>query len=67
MGETIWCYVVYISFIKEELTSNAGNIISINVLGQTAVVLNSLEVAKDLLEKRGTIYIDRPRIPIIEM
>jgi len=67
VGETIWCYVVYISFIKEELTSNAGNIISINVLGQTAVVLNSLEVAKDLLEKRGTIYIDRPRIPIIEM
>jgi hypothetical protein len=52
---------------EERLTSNAGDIISINTMGQTVVVLNSLEIAKDLLEKRGTIYSDRPWIPVVEM
>jgi hypothetical protein len=29
--------------------------------------LNSTKVAKDLLEKNGSIYYDRPAIPIHEM
>jgi hypothetical protein len=30
-------------------------------------VLNSFKVAKDLLEKNGDIYCDRPVLPIYEM
>ena len=40
---------------------------SFKVLGQTIVVLNSHKVARDLLEKRGTIYSDRPALPSFEM
>ena len=40
---------------------------SFRVLGQVVVVLNSVKVAKDLLEKKGDIYSDRPVIPFYEM
>ena len=66
MGEAVWC-VLHKRLIYEKLTSTVGDIISVNAMGQIIVVLNSLHVAKDLLEKRGAIYIDRPRIPVIEM
>lgn len=44
-----------------------GEIISVRALGQPVIVLNSWRVAKDLLEKRGTIYSDRPSIPFYSM
>lgn len=44
-----------------------GGIMSLKVLGRTIVVLNSHKVARDLLEKRGTIYSDRPALPSFEM
>ena len=40
---------------------------SLKVLGQTIVILNSHKAARDLLEKRGTIYSDRPALPSLEM
>ncbi len=45
----------------------AGDIFSFHVFGQVIVVLNSLKVTKDLLEKRGETYSERPVIPIVEM
>jgi hypothetical protein len=45
----------------------SGDIMSFHVFGQVIVVLNSVEMTKDLLEKRGDIYSDRPVIPIYEM
>ena len=44
-----------------------GDIFSLNVFGQTIVVTNSLNVAKDLFEKRGAKYLDRTDIPMIRM
>jgi hypothetical protein len=38
-----------------------GNLIYLNVIGQPIVVLNSRKVAADLLDRRATIYSDRPR------
>ena len=38
----------------------AGDIIGLNLLGQPMIVLNSAEHAIALLEKRGTLYSDRP-------
>ncbi|KAI0265316.1 cytochrome P450 [Gloeopeniophorella convolvens] len=49
------------------MTPETGEIISLEVFGQTIVVLNSVRVCKDLFEKRGEIYSERPIIPFFEM
>ena len=45
----------------------AGDILSFRAFGQVIVVLNSIKVNKDLLERRPDIYSDRPFIPIFDM
>jgi hypothetical protein len=45
----------------------AGDILSFRAFGQVIVVLNSMKVNKDLLERRPDIYSDRPVIPIFDM
>jgi hypothetical protein len=42
-----------------------GDIIYLQVLGQSLVVLNSYTACKDLLEKRGGIYSSRPRFVLL--
>ncbi|ETW82095.1 hypothetical protein HETIRDRAFT_475560 [Heterobasidion irregulare TC 32-1] len=44
-----------------------GGIISVNALGQPIVILNSAKIARDLLEKRGALYSDRPLIPMLDL
>ncbi|KAL6297906.1 cytochrome P450 [Sparassis latifolia] len=44
-----------------------GDIFHLNILGQPLIVLNSVEVATDLLEKRGTNYSDRPTCTTFEL
>ncbi|KAI0056532.1 cytochrome P450 [Artomyces pyxidatus] len=44
-----------------------GDIISVQVFGQAVVVLNSAKVARDLLEKKASIYSGRPTIPMFEL
>jgi hypothetical protein len=44
-----------------------GDVLSFYVFGQVFVVLNSAQTTKDLLEKRGDIYSDRPVIPFFDM
>jgi hypothetical protein len=44
-----------------------GDIMSFRVFGQVIVVLNSIKVTKDLLERNGDTYSDRPIIPFYEM
>lgn len=36
-----------------------GDIMSINVFGRCIVFIHSSDIAKELLEKRGSIYSDR--------
>lgn len=38
-----------------------GEIFSLNLVGQHALVVNSHKVAADLLDRRSNIYSDRPR------
>ena len=45
----------------------AGDVLSFRIFGQVIVVLNSFKASKDLLERRGDIYADRPVIPSAEM
>ena len=44
-----------------------GDIIYLRAFSKDIVVLSSFSAIKDLLEKRGEYYSDRPSIPIIEM
>lgn len=53
----------YFQQLSKELNSD---ILSFNVLGQPTIVLNSVEVAVDLLDRRGANYCDRPRFVLFE-
>lgn len=44
-----------------------SDILSFNVLGQPVIVLNSVQAATDLLDKRGANYCDRPRFVLFEV
>ncbi|KAJ7078025.1 cytochrome P450 [Mycena belliarum] len=41
-----------------------GDICSLTVFGQTLVIVNTFQIAEDLLEGRGTNFSDRPVIPM---
>ncbi|KAI1261966.1 putative O-methylsterigmatocystin oxidoreductase [Xylariaceae sp. FL1019] len=44
-----------------------SDILHFNVLGRSIIVLNSVESAQDLLNKRGANYADRPRFVLFEV
>jgi|SRR5712671_2919878 len=48
-------------------TKLAGDVMSFHVLGRVVVILGSTKATKDLIEKHGHIFSDRPVIPIFEM
>jgi hypothetical protein len=50
-----------------DVGSATGDIMSVKILGQVIVILNSPKAAKDLLEKRGHIYSDRHLMPFYQM
>lgn len=50
---------------RAHITIFTGEIVHINIFGQDIIFLNSVRVANDLLEKRSSIYSDRPRLPLI--
>ena len=53
--------------LRELKSAFQGDIICFRVFNQVVVVLCSLSAIKDLLEKRGEIYSDRPTLPTLEM
>ncbi|KAH9957215.1 cytochrome P450 [Russula dissimulans] len=56
------------SWLKySQLSKIHGDILSFHIFGQVIVVLNSIKTTKDLLERRGDIYSDRPPLTIYEM
>ncbi|KAJ1306125.1 hypothetical protein OPQ81_010836 [Rhizoctonia solani] len=42
-----------------------SDIISVTILGQTIIILNSVNAATDLLDQRATLYSDRPYLRVI--
>ena len=66
MGETIWFFLVpSYTMVAKLKQSNLGDVIHVHILGHHMVVLNSLRAAQDLLERRGSIYSDRPRFVLL--
>ena len=50
------------SFPKADSVINLGPLVYLTVGGQGILVLNTHKVAADLLDRRGHIYSDRPRM-----
>ncbi|KAG6845120.1 hypothetical protein H0H87_000547 [Tephrocybe sp. NHM501043] len=50
-----------------ELGKKYGDVVQLRILGQSMIILNSVEAAIDLLDKRSAIYSDRPDLPIFEL
>ncbi|KAI0676609.1 CyP450 monooxygenase [Trametes maxima] len=50
-----------------ELCRKYGDLVYLNVLGQSILVLGSHQAAVDLLDKRSALYSDRPESPIIPL
>jgi hypothetical protein len=44
------------------LIRSSGNVCYLHILGQGLVFLNTPEAAADLMDKRGTIYSDKPQL-----
>ncbi|KAG6837602.1 hypothetical protein H0H93_006123 [Arthromyces matolae] len=57
-GQDLWFY---------ELGKTYGDVIQLRILGQSMIILNSVEAAVDLLDKRSSIYSDRPDLPVFEL
>lgn len=53
--------------VQRYLTGYTGDVMYLNMLRRSVVVLNSVEAAIDLLEKRSANYSDRPPFPIFEL
>ncbi|KAJ6598670.1 cytochrome P450 [Mycena sp. CBHHK59/15] len=41
-----------------------GNMFSLTILGRTTIIVNSLQIAEDLLETHGSNFSDRPVVPM---
>ena len=48
------------AMFKTIINVRAGDVIYFRALGRSIVVLNSVQAAVDLLDKRSSIYSDRP-------
>ncbi|KAJ3491621.1 hypothetical protein NLI96_g551 [Meripilus lineatus] len=44
-----------------------GDVVHLNILGKPIIFLNSEQAAKDLLDKKGKLYSDRPHFPAHEL
>ena len=52
---------------RPQLKPPQGDVFCLRVVSQVVVVLSSLSAIKDLLEKRGEIYSDRPSLRVTEL
>jgi hypothetical protein len=53
------------SYVGSHMLS--GEVMYLEVLGQTMIILDSYRAAMDLLDKRGSIYSDRPKFIVYEL
>ena len=58
------CLVQYLAH-GPMLTSSSGDLVFFHGLGNNILVLNSMKAINDLLEKRGSIYSDRPSFTVV--
>ena len=54
-----------IPFTKGVKSSLEGDVVYLHVVGRPLLILNSAKVMRDLLDKRGASFSDRPRIVVL--
>ncbi|KAJ7239513.1 cytochrome P450 [Mycena rebaudengoi] len=54
-------------FVFHEWSKKYGDVMYLEVFGKPMVVLDTHEAAVDLLEKKGSIYSDRPEFPVYDI
>ncbi|KAK7045302.1 cytochrome P450 [Favolaschia claudopus] len=54
-------------FVFHDWAKIYGDVMQLKVLGKSIIVLDSLQAAVGLLDKRGAIYSDRPPLPLYEL
>lgn len=52
--------------LQQHLTLAPGEIVYVEALGFSLVILNSAQAIRDLFEKRGEMYSHRPRLSIAQ-
>ncbi|KAJ6505784.1 cytochrome P450 [Mycena vitilis] len=55
------------AFVFHQWSKTYGDVMRLEVLGQIVIILDSYQAAVDLLEKRGSIYSDRPRFTLYKL
>ena len=50
---------------KEINSSLEGDVVYLHIVGRPLLILNSAKAMRDLLEKRGASFSDRPRIVVL--
>ncbi|KAJ6499498.1 cytochrome P450 [Mycena vulgaris] len=53
--------------VFHEWAKTYGEVIYLQIPGQSIIVLDSLRAAEDLLDKRSAVYSDRPNFPLYEL
>ncbi|KAI0311890.1 cytochrome P450 [Amylostereum chailletii] len=51
-------------WLMERCKHEYGDLVYLNVLGQSTIVINSQKIASDLLDKKSSIYSSRPRLVV---
>jgi hypothetical protein len=59
--------MIHVTCSRKLKSAFQGDVVCLRVFNQVVVVLSSLSAIKDLLEKRGQTYSERPTLPILEM
>lgn len=59
--------MLIVSHLLLTMSGLPGDLLSVNMLGQRIVIINTSRIAKDLVEKRGSIYSSRPPIPHMDL
>lgn len=59
----VLCVLTWVDAVAHDRAGS--DIIHLNVLGSHMLVLNSYEAARDLLEKKGGLYSNRPRFVVL--
>ena len=65
IGNTQDLSKLYIWLDFAEWSKKYGDLIHLRVLGQDYIILNSVNVVNDLMEKDSAIYSDRPVLPML--
>jgi hypothetical protein len=66
MGENIRL-VFERHFLCNFRSTAIGDVMHLQVLGKSMIILDTVQAAVDLLDKKGSIYSDRPPLPLYEL